>query len=730
MRPLRPILFFLLLAFVQGNAQNYFAVRDDGNLPAGYNLDKVYELNTILLGHPINDKISSVGHIPFDFYFYDSAYRDYRVSDNGYLTFDLSASQSLLPDSVLPQNSILGFWNDFKLQQLPYPNEGIGCQVFSFTLGTAPNRRHVIQFFGLTLKNDLLDKPITNASIYAFAIILHEGREGRFDIVFSPYGDKNQKGAVGCCNYNGSKSKLLKDSFCSLPFQYSFDPQKFIVYRFTQGLQPDYDLVISNTNINTVYAVNSIVNFSGKVSNWGTEAINSFYVNYSINAGDTISYYMDGFDLLPEGEASIDFAHPISWLSGAAGSLNHVNLWLSSPNGIPDTASYKNHYQKVVLRNNNNYTAVRNILFEIGTGAWCGYCPDAHLIMTQAIKAHGSRIVPVAYHSEDSMNYADGGEFLSTYITSYPDALLDRKVFLGSNSTWLGEINTRLNGNTPVSVSIEERSFNAQTRVISYRVRVKFSDYWYGDLRLGSIVTEDNVRGNAYPNMWSQFNYYSREHAGGSGGTDHPLYNEHEYMDGYKHQHVGKSNPGGVWGVSGLIPQLVPPNSEYTYDFTYQLPNPTFVNYSVDNNTPFCSTVDLAGQNEGWNIPANINLIGYVAEYSSDPMDRPVINAGQKRLWDLANDVNSAFAQSESQTVYPNPANDMATMRINLSSAGYVTVKVINNLGQEVLVAYEDFMLSGDNLVFIHTESLVQGLYQVLVSGPFGTNAGALCVSH
>ena len=726
----RLYLIFVFVAFaVTLPAQNYYAVRNDGDVPKGYILDKIYEPDkTVLLTQPVYDELSNPAPIPFDFYFYNTPYSSYKVSDNGYITFDLTQKTSVKPDSVLPENSIIAFWKDFKLQALPIPNEGIGVQVFSYNLGQAPNRRHVIQFYGLTLQSDLLDKPITNSSIYAFAIILYEGINGRFDLVYSPYGDKNIKGAVGCKKSNNNL-KLVNDSFIPLPFQPSFELDKFIVYRFLQGIQPDYDLVIKDLVLKKIYPVNSIVNFSGTLSNWGSKTVNSLNLNYSINKGDTVSYPLNGLTLLPNGQVNMKFSHPISWLSGVAGSLNDVNFWLSDPNGMPDGIIANSNLTKKVLRNNNNYSAVRNILFEEATGAWCGYCPEANLIVKQLVKQHGNRIVPVSYHYNDSMSNNEGNVILAAYVTSFPDAIIDRKVFLGSNKTWLPEVNARLNIDAPVEIFIEEKNYNVQSREITYRVRIRFTDYWYGNLRLGSIVTENNVRGNAIPSFWSQINFYSKENSGGIAGSSHPLFNEKQFMDGYIHHCVNKALPGGPWGVEGVIPVLVAPNTEYSQDFKYVLPLATFVKYDIDNNTEYCNTIDLPGQNEGWNIPANINLIGYVSEYNdSDVMDRAVINAGQKRLWDLSNQLIYINSTDAPMSVFPNPGNNNVNVSIELKRVSDVKITITNQLGQ---VFYEDFyneLLIGKNLLFIDTSTLSEGMYQLNITTIHGNSFTKLTI--
>ncbi|MEZ4804843.1 MAG: hypothetical protein R2852_05015 [Bacteroidia bacterium] len=62
---------FLLFSFcisVQVGAQNYFAIRNDGELPNGYYLDKVYDSEkTILLNQPSTELLSAENLIPFNF---------------------------------------------------------------------------------------------------------------------------------------------------------------------------------------------------------------------------------------------------------------------------------------------------------------------------------------------------------------------------------------------------------------------------------------------------------------------------------------------------------------------------------------------------------------------------------------------------------------------------------------------------------------------------------------
>jgi hypothetical protein len=393
--------------------------------------------------------------------------------------------------------------------------------------------------------------------------------------------------------------------------------------------------------------------------------------------------------------------------------LNDVNIWLSKPNNDTDGVDANSHFTKIVLRNYNTNLADRNILVEEGTGAWCGYCPDANLIINSAYKQFGRRVIPISYHFDDSMSTDDGNLFLSQYISSYPDAIIDRKILLGSNSTWLSEMASRINVKAPVEISIQNKVFDPQSRVISYRVRVKFVDYWYGALRIGSAITEDKVRGMANPFIWSQNNYYSKDNPGGpAGGNAHPLYNESAVVDGYWHEHVQKANPSGVWGIGNLIPQLVSPNSEYFADFTYNLPPASFVSYKSDYSSEFCSTIDAIGQNEGIHIPANINLIGFVEEYDeNDVFNRPIVNAASVPLWDLVS-VKQENVLAESLSLFPNPSNGNFTLRLTLKEASPITIELYNVNGQLQQTTSQE-CATGLNNIVINTHGLSSGLYTV-----------------
>jgi len=676
------IFFLSILCFFNNLAsQNYYAVRNSGKIQKDFFLDRVYSEGTnALLENFTNNKFSKTQKIPFDFYFLDEVVKHYKISENGFITFDTSSNQSTFDSTSLPKNSICAFYQDFKLQQFPAPNAGLGVKIFTYTSGVAPFRTHTIQYFGLSLASDSFINPTKNSSVYAFSIVLYEGQKGDFDIIYTPYGNNKVKGGIGC--RNNRFKYLLNDSFSNLPVQFSFNTQNFIVYEFKKGKQLEDNIELLKLNLNKIYPVNSIVNFSGIIKNNGKRELKSARINYSINNGDTFQHEISSLNLAPNGIGNVSFTHPLSWTSGVAGSLNNVKFWVDAPNGMIDSNYMDNISEKIVLRNLNNSNIERNILIEEGTGAWCGYCPDAHLLIDSAKKIHGNRLIPIAYHFEDSMSNNKGNIVISNYFNSFPDAMLDRAVFLGAKSTWLNEIEARLKIKSPLEIKIIEKDYNSFSRKLTFKINIKFVNYYFGKLKLSGMVTENNVRGNPYNNLWSQNNYYSSEHgSGGVGGFNHPLFNELEFMHGYKHQFVFKEMIGGLKGIDSILPNFIVPNSEYQYIFEYTLPATLFVKYPVKNNSLYCSTIDAFGENEGFNVAANLNLVASVFEDNGDILNNPILNSVGIKLWDFENKIDD-ISKNDEFSIYPNPTNGI--LNIDNKSNLNFELQIFNNYGQLV----------------------------------------------
>ncbi len=93
-----------------------------------------------------DDALSSIITMPFNFSFYGNSYNQLIVSSNGFISFNTSLSSSgccsgaTLPGASI-NNIIAGWWTDL------YP-PGNGTIQYT-TLGTAPNRRFIVQFSGI-----------------------------------------------------------------------------------------------------------------------------------------------------------------------------------------------------------------------------------------------------------------------------------------------------------------------------------------------------------------------------------------------------------------------------------------------------------------------------------------------------------------------------------------------------------------------------------------------------
>ena len=106
---------------------------------------------TTVLSLPADSVLSAAQTIPFSFNFFGTPVTQYKASDNGYITFDVSSTTSYssntsIPDAGGPNNAIYAFWDNLRLAS----GAGVADKVVSWTYGTTGNRVHVIQWVSAT----------------------------------------------------------------------------------------------------------------------------------------------------------------------------------------------------------------------------------------------------------------------------------------------------------------------------------------------------------------------------------------------------------------------------------------------------------------------------------------------------------------------------------------------------------------------------------------------------
>ena len=134
-------------------AENYdpYATENDGSCA---NVNQEYEVTNILdFEYPIEfgsgDQILNSGDdvysvsilVGFDFLFFGIPVSSFRVSSNGWMSFNLTETagynpQGMIPNSSLPHNSIMAAYSDLNLSTCGYVETSI--------IGDAPNRQRII----------------------------------------------------------------------------------------------------------------------------------------------------------------------------------------------------------------------------------------------------------------------------------------------------------------------------------------------------------------------------------------------------------------------------------------------------------------------------------------------------------------------------------------------------------------------------------------------------------
>lgn len=153
---------------------------------------------------------------------------------------------------------------------------------------------------------------------------------------------------------------------------------------------------------------------------------------------------------------------------------------------------------------------LRNILIEKSTGVQCNNCPKGDVAIKAYDSLYPNRIVPVGIHNgflanphtagEDTLK-TQFGEDIITFLgfQAQPSAAINRKKFdsqpnlLVALPFWKNLVDSQLTASTPINLYLDQISYNASNRSVSFAITGKFTEIVSGILNISVMVVEDKI---------------------------------------------------------------------------------------------------------------------------------------------------------------------------------------------------------------------------------------------
>ena len=325
--------------------------------------------------------------------------------------------------------------------------------------------------------------------------------------------------------------------------------------------------------------------------------------------------------------------------------------------------------------------AVKKVLIEEFTGAWCGFCPDGALIMDDILATYPGQSVGLALHNGDGMVSAVGNQCINFFTTGFPSGVVDRMQAQNnalSRNVWESEAVSRMSVSAPVSVSLEDASFDGGTNMLTVTLRAAFVSNVTGNLRTSLIISEDSVTGSG--SGFNQTNYYNTT-------SGHPYYGAGDPIIGYVHRHVVRAaGAASYWGNNGVLPSSVSAGEEYTA--TYNI----YINPSWDIN--------------------HLHIVGLVNRFDGTSAgQREVLNAEEVAFSILTGQEEQLTRGATIFDAYPNPFTDQVTFSFELKNTENVSMDIYNTLGQQVENVASGSMGAGMHTLTWHANGAENGVY-------------------
>lgn len=652
MRIFSLVFLFLLNAYVSG--QNYYFIKqENGNPPLASNgsvlnnqNDDADELNggwTKVMASSTTQKLSSAILLPFPFQFQNTPVAALKIASSGFVTFDTSVlgtpptGPELLPYVQMPPKSIV-IWG----LQINGENDKVLTRVF----GTAPNRQFWVKYHSASTPGD------SQGTHSYFSIVLEE-TSNRIYIVQMYQGKSVDLGVLPKINPGiqiNSSSAIAVDNSITNTYANSQgkQPGDNVYYEFIYGTQPKYDLELKLVSAAPRVVNGGNFNLQYKVRNLGYMKVDSIELNFSFN-GIGSSAKKNTVSLLPNGLNSVFDGMAAGPLTNV-GQLYYIQAAIHKANDALEVHTANDTIKGFTVIANGT-SASKKVMIELGTATWCGSCAIAELQLATIKTAYKDTVILVKHHTLDGMA-GNGDSLNSQYLSDLPGAMVDRKDWNNTKSIALDSLMKRVQelkkDVVPANVTVDRVSLNSTTGSFTFRVTAKMTDYYYGNLSLGGVVLEDNVRG-----IGSAFNQsIDRKY---TSDKNNPYYAFTSPIIGYYHNDVAWNIPKSIWGVpKNTIAQLYMPGDELVDSFEFKYP--AILKKESIAQSPYLPVGSIFSLGK----PADMGAAGFLVARENGK--EYVMNSNKAMLWN--NSLALEKPEMSAISVYPNPTSGVVKIAL------------------------------------------------------------------
>jgi len=433
-------------------------------------------------------------------------------------------------------------------------------------------------------------------------------------------------------------------------------------------------------------AVGSDKSINGVVFNGGANNITSYVVKYQQGASPVQSY-TKSVTMAPFSNDT--FTHNIPFTIPSVGEFP-INVWVELSGDENTTNNNADAFVQGVAN-----MPTKRILFEEGTGTWCGWCPRGTVAMDEFANTHPGAAAQVAVHNNDPMSVSAYDGFIGTMISGYPSMVVDRK-YVVDPSQLLDAYNELQDGFGFAEITLGNVSISGGVATVPVTIVPSIN---IDGAKVALIVTESNLSGPAGSN-WDQANYY----AGGGQGPMGGFENEASSVPNTKYHFVGRSiTPSPTGGASGLPATMVA-------ETPYELSLTANINAAWNQDNLQFIVVLLSSDDEALNTA-----------FTDIPGLDPVLPGGTA--------ISNIEAGINNMEVYPNPTSDMLNVVFDMNQASSLHITVTDITGK-VVYTTDNKLTPGQNNLQIGTSSFSNGIYLLNAQTENGNATLKFVVSH